>query len=113
MTSIRIPPDDLGLRDLQVDNTRPSGSPSVTPVNPTRPVEKTREFQPTQLNPLEVQRVERRQGERRQVERRQQDERVLLDTRTYHDRRTQAGNRESDQESETHTATRRGIDKTV
>jgi len=109
MTSISIPPNDSGQQNLKIDNSTPATAPAVSPVPATRGVPETPR---TTAPAVEQHAVERRKGERRRHDRRQQQDKVLLDTRTNHDRRTHSGQRESDGDAEKVT-TPRGIDTTI
>ncbi len=105
MTSIQIGPDDAATRSAQVDNKKPAVTGPVQPVKPARPVqisEPGQRLQPVQHQPHACIRWQRRHEDRRKV-----DIPVLLDTRSYHDRRTHS------QHSPDTEKTLHGIDKKV
>lgn len=110
MTNFRISADDIAVRALQENNKTPVVTGPVLPVNATKPVEITPGTTPDQPNKSAHQNADSFQL-RRRSKRRKKKRPVLLDTRSTHDRRTQAHKNKSENISEVNAA--RGIDETI
>ena len=106
MTSFKITTDDQAVRGLQKDNKTPVISGPVLPVKASNPVQKSPENTPLQNLHSEKKQTELSHSQRRQQDRRKENQTVLLDTRSKHDRRVN----ENEDESEHHF---HGIDKLV
>ena len=106
MTSFKITTDDQAVRGLQKDNKTPVISGPVLPVKASNPVQKSPENTPLQNISSENKHTELSHSQRRQQDRRKENQTVLLDTRSKHDRRVN----ENEDESEHHF---HGIDKLV
>lgn len=112
MTSFKITNDDVGVRGIQESNKKPVITGPVMPVKASNPVQKSPE-NPT----LKTVQTDRRShqsqlSQRRQIDRRKTESSVLLDTRSYHDRRTKTGRRHDANKDDAVSALR-GIDKKV
>ena len=106
MTSFKINSDDQAVRGLLKDNKTPVISGPVLPVKPSNPVQKSPENTPIQNTTSDNKHTEISHSQRRQQDRRKENQTVLLDTRSKHDRRVN----ENEDESEHHL---HGIDKLV
>ncbi len=84
MSSITPPADDTGLQSLRQSNKTDNGIHSISGLAATRAIHSS-----TGAPVTSGTHVNRRQRiDRRNKDRRQQKRRVLLDTRSYHERRT-------------------------
>ncbi len=90
MSSITPPADDAGVQSLRQDNKATTGVESVSTVAAKRAIHPSTGAPATDgLVRVERRRlVNRRSQDRRQKERRKDKNKVLLDTRSHHDRRT-------------------------
>lgn len=94
MTSVNMTPDDIGLQRLRADNDKPASTHNVSATTPARPVQKNR-APDEKIQPIKSER--RSHKERRKGDRRLTPRTVLLDTRSYRERRSNQGNRKQDQ----------------
>lgn len=104
MTTFRIAPDDVGIRNLRLDNRQPApGAKAVDPV-PATPVVHAPEQEPTDsVTERGWEAVEER---RKGSDRRKQRRSVLLDTRSRQERRQRENNTPDESDDNTHV----GID---
>jgi len=94
MQWIKLVPEDVGIQNLKADNRRPVITRKLDAVSPYPSTHAPRIGEGTQRDAM--QHSERRDNDRRTGDdRRKQQARVLLDTRSKHDRRA-IGNRRSD-----------------
>ena len=112
MTSFKISNDDFAVRALQENNKTPVISGPVTPVKASNPVPKSPEYLSLQSSNTERRHSEPYQSQRRQSDRRNADSRVLLDTRSQHNRRTALDRRNGDEEKKLISISR-GIDEVI
>ena len=86
-------PDDIGLQRLRIDDDAQGITKQVVATAPSRPVSKNR-APDEKIHPISVER--RRGKDRRKGDRRTKNRDVLLDTRSYRERRVSSGMRDGD-----------------